>query len=169
MAKWILCTLVLALGSQAALCQKARNRRENKVLLGVVTAPTKGGIEVRHVLPKSPADKAGIQTGDILTQVAQTKVKDPMQLDDALRNIEPGTKVTFKYKRKKKRRSGTAKVIQRSKYKGSFLRKRTPNSTGFLAPEWFAYAWGNVKKKQKPPTRQNTKGKIVVIHAFQGW
>lgn len=169
MARWILCTLVLALCSEAALCQKVRNRRENKVLLGIVTAPAKGGLEVRHVLPKSPADKAGIQVGDILTQVSQVKLDNPMKLDDALRDIEPGTKVICKYKRKKKQRSGTAKVIERSKYKGGFLRARARNSTGFDAPEWYAYAWGNVSKKRKPPTRQNTKGKIVVIHAFQGW
>ena len=169
MTRWILGTLVLVLCSEAAFSQKVRNRSENKALLGVVTAPAKGGLEVRHVLPKSPADKAGIQVGDILTQVSQVKLDNPMKLDDALRDIEPGAKVAFKYKRKKKRRSGTATVIERSKYKGGFLRRRARDSTGFDAPEWYAYAWGNVTKKGKPPTRQNTKGKIVVIHAFQGW
>jgi len=169
MTRWILSTLVLVLCSEAALCQKVRNRSENKALLGVVTAPAKGGIEVLHVLPKSPADKAGIEIGDVLTHVSKVKVDDPMKIDDALRDVEPGAKVAFKYKRKKKARSGTATVIKRSKYKGDFLKSRSRNSTGFDAPAWYAYAWGNVNKKRKPPTRQNTKGKIVVIHAFQGW
>lgn len=169
MARWILCTFALVACAEVALPQKVRNRRNNKVLLGVVTAPGKSGLELRHVLPKSPADRAGLQVGDILTRVSGTRLTKPMELDDALRDLEPGAKIDLKYRRKKKRHSGTATVVERRKYEGDFLKPRGRGSTGFDAPEWFAYAWGNVNKKQKPPTRQNTKGKIVVIHAFQGW
>lgn len=173
MARWILCALAfalaLALSSESAPSQEHRHRRENKVLFGVVTQPVKGGLEVLHVLPKSPADKARIEVGDILTQIFKVKLDNPMHLDDALRDIEPGAKVDFKYKRKGKLHSGTAAVVERGKYKGDFLKPRAPSSTGFDAPEWYGYAWGNVGKQQEPPTRQNTKGKIVVIHAFQGW
>ncbi len=169
MANWTLLTLVLAVCSSTVHPQEPRNRRENKVLLGVVTEPVKGGLEVLLVLPKSPAEGAGIKVGDILTRVSEVKLDNPMQLDDALQALDPGTKVSFDYKRKKKRYSGTATVVERSKYKGDFLKQRTRSSTGFEAPEWHAYSWGNLGRKQKPPTRQNTKGKIVVIHAFQGW
>ena len=37
------------------------------------------------------------------------------------------------------------------------------------APAWNIYAWENVKKGQEPPTRENTKGKVVVFHCFQSW
>ena len=40
---------------------------------------------------------------------------------------------------------------------------------GDMYREWLAYAWTNVAEDQKPPTLRNTRGKVVVIHAFQGW
>ena len=49
------------------------------------------------------------------------------------------------------------------------VRRPNKGAKGFDAPDWFAYEWTNVPKGKQPPTRKNTRGKVVVIHAFQGW
>ena len=164
----ILLFSVLALIPPLAQSQN-RHRQENRVLLGVVTGPHKKGVEVLHVLEKSPADKAGLKVGDVLTEVADAKLEQPMDLDDALRDVEPGAEVELVFKRKKKGLKAEAKVIERKKYKGDFLKQRARGATGYEAPEWFAYEWGNVAKREEPPTLASTEGKVVVIHAFQGW
>lgn len=168
MNRRIVSLLTLVLLSAHALAQH-RNRRENKSLLGVVTAPAKKGVEILYVLPKSPAAKAKLAVGDILTEVAGAKLNDPMNLDDALRDVKPGTKVGIEYTRKKKKLSAKVAVVERKKFKGKFLRSPGRGKLGIDAPEWIAFDWGNVKKKQKPPSRANTSGRVIVIHAFQGW
>ena len=49
------------------------------------------------------------------------------------------------------------------------IRPRKPGETGFEAPAWHAYAWANVAEGKKEPSPATTKGKVVVLHAFQCW
>ena len=52
---------------------------------------------------------------------------------------------------------------------------KTEYVTGFEAPDWYAYGWerhdadSNRSSAVDAPTRENTAGKVVVIHAFQSW
>ena len=161
--------LLLALIPAFAWGLMAKNRTENRVLLGVVTAPAEPGVVVMYVLPKSPAAQAGMKPGDRLLQVNKQKLSQPPDLDAALKDVEPGQPVEISMRRKKETARIAVKVIDRKAYKGDFLARRAPNAKGFDAPEWFAYGWTNVPKNQRPPTLKSTRGRVVVIHAFQGW
>jgi len=145
-------------------------REENPALLGVVTAPDKKGVRVLHVLPESPASGIGIKKGDIIFKIGDASVVKPQQVDRALRDFQAGDKVKIVFhQRGKKYSAGTAKLVARSSYRGDIRRSPSRGATGFKAPEWYAYSFGNVTTRLKQPTLAGTKHKIVVIHAFQSW
>ena len=53
----------------------------------------KEGVLVRSVTKDSPADKAGIKAGDVITKIDQTKVSTPGEISAAIRSVRP--KKTF--------------------------------------------------------------------------
>jgi serine protease Do len=53
----------------------------------------KSGVVVSKVMPNSPAQKAGLQDGDILTDVGGKEVKDPRSLQRAVAGLAIGKKV----------------------------------------------------------------------------
>ncbi|MFQ5600342.1 MAG: PDZ domain-containing protein [Candidatus Krumholzibacteriia bacterium] len=138
------------------------------MLLCVVTAPAARGIEIIHALAESPA-AAGLEAGDILLRIAGTELLEPSDIDRALHGVEPGTDIDVEYSRQGGTRSETIRVIHQRSYRGGFLPARVQGQTGFEAPEWLAYAWAHVAAGASPPTRANTDGMVVVIHAFQSW
>jgi predicted metalloprotease with PDZ domain len=155
---------------------QSHHRHRNKALLGVVTVPAEKGARIVHLLKKAPATEAGLEIGDVIVRVGdqqrgkkrEKRPLTPRDLDAALRDVAPGDTVTVAIRREKKLKSIRVRLIDRSAYKGDFLKRRQRGTTGFKAPEWFAYAWANVKKGAEP-TRTATRGKVVVIHAFQSW
>jgi len=75
-------------------------RSQQRVFLGVAVEPgtedTKhAGVPVRSVLPDSPAAKAGIKEGDLISKVAGTEVKDFDSLLAVLRKHRPGEQLSF--------------------------------------------------------------------------
>lgn len=65
----------------------------DRTLLGVTTKDNDKGAEVVEVTKESPASKAGIQKGDIIIKVGNTKIGNPQELSEAIRKHEPGDKV----------------------------------------------------------------------------
>lgn len=63
--------------------------------LGIELADAPNGGGVRRVFPKSPADKAGLQPGDIVTQVSGKVVKSLAELRDTIFSYEPGDEVAL--------------------------------------------------------------------------
>lgn len=59
----------------------------------------KHGALVTDVTPDSPAEKAGFQSGDIITKVGDKDVLDPRRLQLAVISLSPGTEVTVEYVR----------------------------------------------------------------------
>ena len=57
------------------------------------------GALVNMVEPNSPADKAGIKEGDVITEVAGKKVEGPTELRMNVSSMPPGQKVEVKYLR----------------------------------------------------------------------
>ena len=51
------------------------------------------GLRIDGVRAGTPAEKAGMQAGDILTQIGSTKVKNIYDLTAALSSLEPGNVV----------------------------------------------------------------------------
>jgi putative serine protease PepD len=69
--------------------------------LGVSTAPpTSGsGAEIGSVNPGSPADRAGAEVGDIVTEVDGEQVHEPEDIATAIADNKPGDRVTVRVRR----------------------------------------------------------------------
>ncbi|NIG52703.1 PDZ domain-containing protein [Chitinophaga sp. Cy-1792] len=79
------------------------NIKPNKALLGVLTEKSDAaGVTVKTVSPGSPAEKAGIRTGDIITKIDDKKIAEPKELYETIGTYKPGDKVTVTYTRNKK-------------------------------------------------------------------
>jgi serine protease Do len=83
--------------------------KANKALLGVVSEKSDDGLKVKEVSKESPAEKAGLKEGDIITKLGESKIEDGDDLVEAVGKYNPGDKVTVEYKRDGK--PGTASVV----------------------------------------------------------
>lgn len=73
-----------------------------------------GGARVAAVTPKSPADEAGLQEGDVIVAVEGKKVFTPEDLSEIIGEKESGSKVEIEYLRKGARRTAQAELAGRS-------------------------------------------------------
>jgi serine protease Do len=74
--------------------QKSIQIRSNSAFLGVSSRKAeKGGATVLEVTKGSPAEKAGIKKGDIITKVNESKIESPESLYETIHNFKPGDKV----------------------------------------------------------------------------
>ncbi len=74
---------------------------QDRPTLGIQVEPTTGGVLISEVLPKSPAEKAGLKVEDLITQIDGLAVKDRQVLGKALSNKKAGDKVKIVYLRGK--------------------------------------------------------------------
>ncbi len=82
------------------LPQLERGAQPEHPYLGVSTAPAQdGGAQVGQLTAGGPAAKAGIQAGDVITQVGGEHVQDPADVATAIENNKPGDKVDVKVER----------------------------------------------------------------------
>ena len=70
----------------------------------------KEGLLVSDVVPDSPAKKAGIQDGDILTEFDGKKIKDAVEFRNEVAVAQPGKKVKVKVLREGKEKTLTAEL-----------------------------------------------------------
>ena len=61
-------------------------------LAGQFAADSNRGVLVTQVLPDSPADKAGLQTGDVILRYAGKEVKHPRELQNMVERCQPGSR-----------------------------------------------------------------------------
>ncbi|ASZ10050.1 PDZ domain-containing protein [Chitinophaga pendula] len=86
----------------------------NKAMLGVITEKQEAaGVTVKEVAKGTPADKAGIKAGDVITQIDADKINEPKELYEKIGTKEPGDKVTVTYVRDKKESRTTATLEER--------------------------------------------------------
>jgi S1-C subfamily serine protease len=60
---------------------------------GVEIGATPKGVMVGNIVVRSPAHKAGIQPGDVILALGGKKITNPMELQDSIAALRPGTKV----------------------------------------------------------------------------
>jgi serine protease Do len=95
----------------------------NRAFLGVQTQPmteelsamlkVSQGALIAEVKPDTPADKAGLKDGDIITKVDGTEIKDGRHLQLTVSHLAPGTEATIEYVRDGKTATVKAKLTRR--------------------------------------------------------
>src|SRR5204863_9265976 len=70
------------------------------------------GVLVNSVTPGSPAEKAGIRTGDVITALNGSPVNDPNTLRNRIASTPPGTDVTLTVVREGKEQQLHAKLSE---------------------------------------------------------
>jgi putative serine protease PepD len=71
----------------------SRGQRVEHAYLGVTTAPHARGAEVVSVAGGSPAQAAGIRSGDVITGVDGHEVSDPQDVSQAINALKPGDRL----------------------------------------------------------------------------
>ncbi|MBW8685815.1 PDZ domain-containing protein [Chitinophaga rhizophila] len=88
--------------------------RPGKAVLGVFTEKKEAaGVTVKEVATGSPAEKAGIKAGDVITGVDADKIAEPRELFEKIGVHDPGDKVTITYLRDKKETKVTVTLDER--------------------------------------------------------
>ncbi len=95
----------------------------NRAYLGVQTQPmteelssmlkVTNGALIAEVKPDTPADKAGLKDGDIITKVDGTAIKDGRHLQLTVSHITPGTEANIEYVRDGKTATVKVKLARR--------------------------------------------------------
>jgi predicted metalloprotease with PDZ domain len=99
-----------------------------KAVLGVITEKQEAaGATVKEVGKGTPAEKAGIKEGDVITQIDADKILEPKELFEKIGAHEPGDKVTVTYLRDKKENKITVTLDER---KGMGTMELFPRNNG---------------------------------------
>jgi serine protease Do len=103
--------------------------------LGIRVAPTKNGVKVAQVIPRSAAARAGFEEDDIILAVAGTPVTDQESLFKALAKKRPNQVVAVKVKREDEELELKPKLdkrpMDRSDFQNQLGSKLSDRRTGF--------------------------------------
>lgn len=130
---------------------EVRIYRSNEAFLGVSSRKAeKGGATVLDITKGSPAEKAGLKKGDVITKVNEQEIESPDNLFETIHRFKPGEKVKIVFKREGKAQAVTAtldksKDVQKTyNYNYEFKMPETreyrmpeiPNLPGMESPLW---------------------------------
>jgi len=146
--------------------------KTNESFLGVVTEQAEQGAKVNQVSEESPAAKAGLKEGDIITKVNDIKIDGPTSLYDAIGKSKPEDKVTISYIRNGKTNKLVASLAK-NKNTMQYYNFSNPNEKG--GPSFDAYPKlyldPNTRKYLDPNTRKyqpSPRGFSFAIPNFPG-
>ncbi|MBV4357102.1 PDZ domain-containing protein [Pinibacter aurantiacus] len=88
------------------------NMNDSRGFLGVKTEKDNGA-KVTEVTEGTPAAKAGLKVGDIITKVDDAAITSPEDLSKAVGSYKPNEKITITYKRNKKDQKVTTTLGKR--------------------------------------------------------
>jgi serine protease Do len=89
--------------------------------LGVGIQETSAGVEVTRIAPDSPAEKAGIKIGDVVTQYNGQRVEDMDQFSRMVRETPAGREVKIGILRNGAPQTITAKIVARPSINGQLI------------------------------------------------
>ncbi len=67
--------------------------------VGIASSTTGQGVALTQVRPGTPADRAGLQAGDVVIRIDGQKVSDPTTLGEKIDAKQPGERITVTYVR----------------------------------------------------------------------
>lgn len=105
------------------------------------------GVLVLEVNEDSPAERAGLQSGDVITRIADEKVRDAEDLIDILRDYEEGDQVEIEYVRQGKSATATAEIEESG---DSHYRFFAPHSRGVRVFPHAEEAWEEALLDARP-------------------
>jgi serine protease Do len=126
-----------------------REVHSNKAFLGVMTKEGDGGAEITEVTKESPAEKAGLKQGDVITKIDNDKIEDADDLYKAIGDHKPGEKVNVTYKRNGKENATSVELTENKQvrvyswknsdndnFNFNFKTPRTPYIGGWNGDMW---------------------------------
>ena len=108
-------TSTLTATNNSAVPQKKQPHKRRRVALGTVPAYdfTGKGVRLDGVMTGSPADKAGLRKGDIITRIGETIIEDLETFSDVLKTLQAGNEIMIAYMRDGTEHIVTTKVVER--------------------------------------------------------
>lgn len=92
----------------------------NKALLGVTTEKNEKGAKINSVNKESPAEKAGLKEGDIITKIDTITISNPDDLHDAIGKYKPEDNVAITYLRGTNTESTVTARLEKNKETQAF-------------------------------------------------
>lgn len=136
------------------------SNRQNSAFLGVASSSEEDGAKVSSVTKGSPAEKAGLIKGDIITKVGSDNINDADDLIDAVGDHKPDDKVSITYKRGDKENTITV-TLEKNK-QPSFAWNDNKNAFSN-----FSFNWNNDKPQlglRVQDMENNTGVKVIDIN-----
>ena len=121
------------------------NSTQNKAFLGVASNSDEGGATIRSVTKNSPAEKAGLKEGDVITKAGSSNIDDADDLMEAIGKYKPEDKVSITYKRDKKESTVTVTLDKNKPQSFSW----NNDNNMMLSPDMknFSFNWNDDKPR----------------------
>jgi serine protease Do len=107
--------------------------QSNAAFLGVLSEDNELGAKIKEVSEGSPAEKAGLHEGDIITNVNDTKITGPKDLYEAIGKFKPSEKVQISIL---KDGAKTKLTVELAKNVPQSFSYSTPNGGMTIEPNW---------------------------------
>ena len=132
----------LSIEYPAAVARTTRGVGDTRGWLGVYLSPdfNGSGARISRLVPGSPAARAGLRAGDIVTGLNGQDIWSYQALVDAVADIEPNTQVNLQVMRNGRLAPITATLasIQRAAYRGDYRRESGYYGEPPAPPEWYS-------------------------------
>lgn len=109
--------------------------QSNAAFLGVISEDNELGAKINEVSEASPAEKAGLHEGDIITNVNDTKITGPKDLYDAIGKYKPSEKVQISILKDGAKTKLTVELAKNKNLPQAFNFSR-PNQGTTIEPNW---------------------------------
>jgi thiol-disulfide isomerase/thioredoxin len=129
--------------------------QQGRAWLGIQMADAEGGVLVRHVMRGSPAEKAGLKDGDIITSVERQSVSKPEHVSSAVALHGPGDSMVVTVRRGTRTLDVTAQLELKPTPDQALAR----DMVGAPAPAWVDVA----PLAGAPASLDALRGRVVVV------
>jgi peroxiredoxin len=155
---------VPALVSVALPSDAAAQPASRRAWLGVeLSKGQPGGVVAKHVVTNSPAGKAGLTDGDVLTTADGAALDEPSQLVARVALVGPGNPLKIGFRRTGADREVTVTLVP---HPGSDAILRL-DKVGTFAPNWKALT--SVGGQQLPANIGHLRGRVVLLDFWATW